>query len=115
MGLSIITDFENDDIAIIRLNGDLVVSEVEKLRNEVRDIIGRNIYKIILDMSEINFIDSSGIGLLVEILKTLSKYDGGQLKLVNLNMQVKEILKQIQLYAIFDIHSSEDEALESFN
>ena len=115
MGLSVITDLENDDIAIIRLNGELVVSEVDKLRNEVRDIIGRNIYKIILDMSEIDFIDSSGIGLLVEILKTLNKYNGGQLKLVNLNRQVKEILRKIQLYSIFEIHSSEDEALESFN
>ena len=115
MGLSVITDLENDDIAIIRLNGDLVVSEIEKLRKEIRDVIGREIYKIILDMSEIDFIDSSGIGLLVEILKTLSKYEGGQLRLINLNRQVKEILKQVQLYSIFEIHSSEDEALESFS
>ncbi len=115
MGLSVLTDFEDNDVAIVRLEGDLVVSDIDKLRREIHEIIDKNVYKILIDMSEIDFIDSSGIGLLVEILKTISKYEGGQLKLVNLNRQVREILKQIQLYSIFDIYETEDEALESFN
>ena len=73
----------------------------------------KNIHKIILDFSDIEFIDSSGIGLMVEILKSVKKFDDGQLKLINLNKQVKDILKQIQLYSIFEIYDSEDEAIES--
>ena len=115
MGLNILTEMEDNEIAILRLDGDLVVSDVDKLRQEVHELIDKNVHKILLDFSDINFIDSSGIGLLVEILKTLTKYEGGQLKLVNLNRQVRDILKQIQLYSIFDIYESEDEALESFN
>ncbi len=112
MSLNIITDFENN-IAILRLQGDLIVSEVEKLRNEFREVMKKNIHKIILDFSDIEFIDSSGIGLMVEILKSVKKFDDGQLKLINLNKQVKDILKQIQLYSIFEIYDSEDEAIES--
>ncbi len=114
MGLNILPEV-HDNIAIIRLDGDLVVSEVEKMRNEIRELVENNIHKIILDFSDIDFIDSSGIGLLVEILKTVSKFEDGQLKIVNINRQVKDILKQIQLYTIFDIYDSEEEALESFN
>ena len=114
MSLNILSEIQ-DDIAIIRLDGDLVVSEVEKLRSEIRELAEKNIHKVILDFADIDFIDSSGIGLLVEILKSLSKYEGGQLKIVNINKQVKDILKQIQLFSIFDIYASEEEALESFN
>ena len=115
MGLNVYTEIEDNEIAIIRLSGDLVVSDIGKLRQEVHELIEKNIHKILLDFSDIDFIDSSGIGLLVEILKTLTKYDNGQLKLVSLNKQVKDVLKQIQLYSVFDIYEIEDEALESFN
>ena len=114
MALSILTEVQ-DKIAIIRLNGDLVVSEVEKLRSEIKELTEKSITKIVLDFTDIDFIDSSGIGLLVEILKSVSKFDGGKLKLVNINRQVKDILKQIQLYSIFEIHDSEEEALKSIN
>ena len=114
MALNILSEIQ-DDVAIIRLDGDLVVSEVEKLRSEIRELAEKNIHKVILDFADIDFIDSSGIGLLVEILKSLSKYEGGQLKIVNINRQVKDILKQIQLFSIFDIYDSEEEAIESFN
>jgi len=115
MGLNVYIEIEDNEIAIIRLSGDLVVSDIGKLRQEVHELIEKNIHKILLDFSDIDFIDSSGIGLLVEILKTLTKYDNGQLKLVSLNKQVKDVLKQIQLYSVFDIYEIEDEALESFN
>ncbi len=113
MSLNIITEFEDNNIVIFRLQGDLIVSEVEKLRNEFHEVMEKNIHKIILDFSDIEFIDSSGIGLMVEILKSVKKFDDGQLKLINLNKQVKDILKQIQLYSIFEIYDSEDEAIES--
>ena len=115
MGLSVLVNKEGNNIAVLELEGDLVVSEIDKLRQEVHSLLNENVTKIILDMSGVNFIDSSGIGLLVEFLKTLGKYPDGKLKLVNLGKYVKEILKQIQLYSIFDIHDSVDEALESFD
>ncbi len=115
MGLSVMVNKEDDDIAVVELEGDLVVSEIDKLRQEVHNLINEKIYKIILDMSGVNFIDSSGIGLLVEFLKSLNKYPEGRLKLTNLGKYVREILKQIQLYSIFEIYDSVDEALESFD
>ncbi len=115
MPLNIVVNHEEDNIAVIELEGDLVVADVDKLRREVKDLINKKIVKIVIDFSGVNFIDSSGIGLLVEFLKTLGKYEDGKLKLANLGKYVKEVLKQIQLYSIFEIYESVDEALEAMD
>jgi anti-sigma B factor antagonist len=69
--------------------------------------------KILLNLAEVSYIDSSGLGELVAAFTTVSN-NGGQLKMLNLTKRVKDLLQITKLYTIFDIHDDEAHALRSF-
>ncbi len=104
---------KEDDICIVKFNGNLLAGHISEVKSKINELINQNIVKFIFDFSDVNFMDSSGIGFLVSVLKSLSQ-KGTKLKLCNLNNTVASTLKQVQLYSFFDIYNSTDEALESF-
>jgi anti-anti-sigma factor len=86
---------------------------VERLRETLDDLIGSGETHIVLDLSEVPMIDSSGIGLLVKDL-TSAKHIGGSIRLLNPSMFVVRTLKMIGLLNLFDIFEDQEGAIASF-
>ncbi len=102
-----------DDINIVRFNGDVIAEHITSIKGKINTLLSKGSDKFIFDFKSVKFMDSSGIGFLVSVLKELSKKNG-KLRLCNLNKTVKSILQQVQLYSFFEIYDSCEEALESF-
>jgi anti-sigma B factor antagonist len=108
----------------LRLVGDVTVIDVAgqiklgagavSLRDTLRDLVARNQKNILLNLHEVNYIDSSGIGELVAGF-TGVRDKGGQLKLLNLTQRVKDLLRITRLYTVFDVHDDETHAVQSFS
>lgn len=100
-------------ISICRTSGEITFSTSPDLRNQLLKLIDQKIDKIVMDMKEITYIDSSGMATLVEILQKI-KAINGQLKLSQVPDKIKEILEMVRLKDIFEIYESEEEAINSF-
>ena len=83
------------------------------LRDIVRDMIAKGNNKILLNLGDVTYIDSSGIGELVSAFTTV-RNGGGELKLLNLTKKVHDLLQITKLYTVFDIKDDEPSAIKSF-
>jgi anti-sigma B factor antagonist len=102
------------DIVVVDFTGRIVVGEETiLLRNTVRDLIADGRTKIILNLSEVPYIDSSGIGELVSAF-VAARRAGGSLTLIALSRRVREILQLVKLRAILEIYDTEVSALADF-
>jgi anti-sigma B factor antagonist len=103
------------DIQILDCSGKITLGEgTMAVRNTVRDILKNNGKKIILNLADVNYIDSSGIGELVSTYTTVTN-NGGQLKLLSLTKKIHELLQITKLLTVFQVFNSEAEALASFS
>src|ERR1700722_1576379 len=103
-----------EDIVVVDVSGRITLGEGNvMLREIVRDLVDKGTTKVVLNLSEVNYIDSSGVGELVKTHTTIQN-KGGQLKLANLNKRVDDLLEMTKLSAVFDIHKDEASALKSF-
>ena len=84
------------------------------LRDSVRELLGKGNKKILLNLGDVNYIDSSGIGELVSAYTTV-KNQGGELKLLNLTKKVHDLLQITKLYTVFDVKDDEAAAVKSFS
>ncbi|NLK63233.1 MAG: STAS domain-containing protein [Fusobacteria bacterium] len=91
-----------NDTCIIELKSEFTIHELKDLKVIHSDLEEKNIYNIVLDMSSVRYIDSSGIGFLVKLLK-YSKRNSGELKLYSVTEEVKSILRLVNLYSFFSI------------
>ena len=101
------------DIDIFCLEGRLDLASAAELKEESREIIGKKNCKLILNLEAVNFINSSGLGALVSILKD-TRGSQGEMKLSCLAPYVKEIFDITQLSNIFDICENDETARSSF-
>jgi anti-sigma B factor antagonist len=102
------------DIIILDCSGKITLGEgTMTVRNTVRDILKNNGKKIILNLGDVNYIDSSGIGELVSTYTTVTS-SGGQLKLLNLTKKIQELLAITKLLTVFQVFENEPAALASF-
>jgi len=102
------------DVSVVDVAGRITLGEGSSaLRDTMRDMGGKNQKKILLNLGEVSYIDSSGIGELVSGFTTVTN-SGGQLKLLNLNKRVKDLLQITKLYTVFDVHEDEAGAIRSF-
>lgn len=83
------------------------------LRNAVQEALGAGSKHILIDLSKVTTIDSSGIGELVATFTTVTNR-GGKLKLVHLPPKVQDIMQVTQLITVFEVFDNEDEAVSSF-
>ena len=83
------------------------------LREKLREMAAGGNKNILLNLSEVSFFDSTGIGVLVSSFATV-KSSGGHLKLVNLSSRVKDVLLITKLYTVFEVFDDEAAALSSF-
>ena len=102
------------DVTVIDVAGRITLGEGSSvLRDALRDLVTKNQKKILLNLGEVSYIDSSGIGELVSGFTTVTN-GGGGLKLLNLNKRVKDLLQITKLYTVFDVHEDEASAIRSF-
>jgi anti-sigma B factor antagonist len=102
------------DVAVLDVAGRITLGEGSSaMRDALRDMVGKNHKKILLNLADVSYIDSSGIGELVSGFTTVTN-NGGQLKLLNLNKRVKDLLQITKLYTVFDVHEDEASAVRSF-
>ena len=103
-----------DGIVAFECNGRIVLGEESALlRDEVKKAITDGSKRIVLNLGEVNYIDSSGLGTLVA-LHTTALGAGSTIKLANLNKRITDLLQITKLLTVFDVHDSEYKALESF-
>jgi anti-sigma B factor antagonist len=99
---------------LVKLRGRLNLGDsVDRLRETLDDLMGSGDTRIVLDLSEVPWIDSSGIGLLVKIL-TAAKQRGGSIKLLNPSKFAVQTLKMICLLDQFEIFEDQQQAVASF-
>ena len=105
---------EVDGVTILDLSGRITLGEGSgTLRDAARDLISKGAKKILLNLGEIDYIDSSGLGELVAAY-TAVKNSGGDLKLVNLTKKVSDLLVITKLATVFDVKDDEASAIASF-
>jgi anti-sigma B factor antagonist len=104
----------NGDVTIVDIGGKITLGEgALAIREKVRELTGAGTKKIVLNLGDVNYIDSSGIGELVSAFTNVSNA-GGQLKLLNLTKRVQDLLQITKLYTVFEVHDDESKAVASF-
>ena len=108
------TNREVDGVTIMDCSGRITLGEGSVvLRDAVKDLLTKGQKKILLNLGDVNYIDSSGIGELVSAYTTV-KNQGGELKLLNLTKKVHDLLQITKLYTVFDVRDDETTAVKSF-
>ena len=101
-------------VTIVDLSGKITLGEGGMtLREEVRQLLAKGQKKIVLNLADVNYIDSSGLGELVSAY-TAVKNAGGELKLLNLTAKVRDLLVITKLVTVFDVKDDEAAAVSSF-
>jgi anti-sigma B factor antagonist len=102
-------------VTVVDVSGRITLGEGSAtLRETVRDLLNRGQKKILLNLGDVTYIDSSGIGELVSGFTTVTN-QGGQLKLLSLTKKVHDLLQITKLYTVFDVHDEETAAIRSFS
>jgi anti-sigma B factor antagonist len=105
---------EVGDVAIVDFSGKITLGEGSAiLRKMIRELVENGRRKILLDLGDVDYIDSSGIGEMVAAYTTVRNAQG-ELKLVHLTRRVHDILQITRLYTVFDVQGDEASALRSF-
>jgi anti-sigma B factor antagonist len=103
-----------DGITVLDLSGRITLGEGSvQLRDAVRDLLAKGSKLILLNLADVNYIDSSGIGELVSAYTTV-RNQGGELKLLNLTKKVHDLLQITKLYTVFDVKDDEASAIASY-
>jgi anti-sigma B factor antagonist len=102
------------EVQVIRLRGSLTLgAPVDDLRQTFEQALGAGDANLVLNLSDVRWIDSSGIGVLVKSLTT-AKQSGGSLKLVNPSKPALQTLKMCNLLPLFEVYMEESDAVQSF-
>ena len=103
-----------DGVSVLDCSGRITLGEGSiTLRDTVRELLAKGHKKILLNLAEVSYIDSSGIGELVSAFTTV-RNQGGELKLLNLTKKVHDLLQITKLYTVFDVKDDEASAIKSF-
>jgi anti-sigma B factor antagonist len=103
-----------EGITIVDLSGRIKLGEGSSvLRDTVKDLLGKGQKNILLNLGDISYIDSSGIGELVSAFTSVRK-QGGELKLLHLTRKMHDLLQITKLYTVFDVKDDEAAAIRAF-
>jgi anti-sigma B factor antagonist len=103
-----------DGVSIVDCSGRITLGEGSVvLRDTVKDLLSKGQKKILLNLGDVNYIDSSGIGELVSAYTT-ARNQGGELKLLKLTKKVHDLLQITKLYTVFDVKDDETAAVKAF-
>ncbi len=103
-----------DSVIVVDVSGRITLGEgCSQLRDLIREQLGKGKKHVLLNLADVTYIDSSGIGELVSAFTAVSN-QGGQLKLLSLTKKVHDLLQITKLYTVFDVHDDEAKAIGSF-
>jgi len=107
---------EVDGVTLIDLSGRITLGDASsgKLRETVREVLAGGSKKILLNLGEVSYIDSSGLGELVSTFTSASN-QGAKVKLLNVQKKVQDLLQITKLYTVFDTFDNEADAVMSFS
>ena len=109
-----LTSRQVGDVIVVDAAGRITLGEgASTFRERIRELVNNNSKKILLNLGDVTYIDSSGIGELVSGFTTVTN-SGGQLKLVGLSKRVKDLLQITKLYTVFEAFEDEAQAIRSF-
>lgn len=103
------------DVVIIEISGDITLSKGGDvlIKDKVQSLLQQGHRKLLIDLGNVSYVDSAGLGQLVQVYATTSHL-GGSLKLVNVTKRLRDLLVLTRLLTVFETHDSEAEALASF-
>lgn len=104
------------DVAIVALTGDITLSKGGDviLKDKVQSLLQQGRTKIVLDLGNVSYVDSAGLGQLVQVYATTKKM-GGAMKLLGLTKRLKDLLVLTKLLTVFESHDTEADAVASFS
>ncbi len=106
---------EANGVTILDIHGNLTLGEGDELlRDKVNSLVHQGRKKILLNLSEVPYIDSAGLGEIVRTYTTVSR-QGGSLKLLNLTKRIQDLLAITKLLTVFETFESEKDAVKSFS
>lgn len=101
-------------VCVLIPSGKIVIGdEVAAIREKIKELLGQGHKNILLNFSNVSYIDSTGVGALVGSFTTI-RNQGGQMKLTNLSQRVRDILLVTKLLTVFDVYEKEEEGISSF-
>jgi anti-sigma B factor antagonist len=104
-----------DGVSVLDLAGKIVLGEGDvQIKERIKDMLADGQRKILLNLGDVSYIDSAGLGALISSYTTV-KREGGKLKLVNLTKRIQDLLAITKLITVFDHYDQEKAAIESFN
>ncbi len=104
-----------ESVTVIDVSGRITLGEgCTQLRELIRDELSKGNKKLLLNLGDVTYIDSSGIGELVSAFTAVTN-QGGQLKLLNLTKKVQDLLQITKLLTVFDVSNDEAKAIASFD
>ena len=109
-----ITTNQNGEVTVVAIDDRLEADTVEAFRTSMHDLAEQGQVKLVLDFSNISFVDSSGLGGLVSAVRKFRQHDG-DIKLACINDNVRPLVEIVRLHRIFDIFDAVDEAVNSFS
>jgi anti-sigma B factor antagonist len=103
-----------DGVTIVHINGRIELGEGSAaVRDVIRDLLAKERKKILLNLGDVDYIDSAGLGILVSAFTSV-KNDGGELKLLYLTKKVHDLLQMTKLYTVFEVLDDEEAGIKSF-
>jgi anti-sigma B factor antagonist len=103
-----------EGVSVLDISGKIVLGEGDlQIRDRIKDLLADGQRQILLNLGDVSYVDSAGLGALISSYTTV-KREGGQLKLVNLTKRIKDLLAITKLITVFDTYEKENEALESY-
>lgn len=109
-----IKERQADSVTVLDMQGRITIGEGSvALRNAIRKLLEEGKKNILLNLSGVSYVDSSGIGELVSSFTSVNK-EGGKLKLLNLTQKIQDLLAITKLLTVFDTFEAEQEAVDSY-
>ena len=110
-----ITERSVGDVMVLDLKGKITLGEGdEQLKDKVNSLVNQGIRKMVLNLAEVPYLDSAGLGEVVRAYTTVSR-QGGSLKLLNLTKRITDLLSITKLLTVFETFDSENDAVQSFS
>lgn len=104
---------KKDSVMVLKVKGNLDAMTAPEIRQEIEKIVDENCLKVVVDLSDLQLIDSSGVGAIVSLFKRI-RTKGGNVKIAGIQGQPKEIFRLLGLEKAFGISKTVEEAIEKF-
>jgi anti-sigma B factor antagonist len=109
-----IVERQVNEVSILDLQGKILIGEGDDvLRDAVSKLLDAGKTKILLNLAEVPYVDSAGLGEIVRCYTTVSR-KGGRLKLINLTTKIRDLLSITKLLTVFETYDSEEQGVKSF-